>query len=178
MKARKVKGLDPEGPLGDNARRIIDVRLAELESFGEAVRDPREVTALHNMRIAAKRLRYVLELTAPALGSAAEAGARAAKRLQDLLGEIHDCDEAIPVVERHVERLRAEDVATVRERAGGDQDDLDAALVADAPHRRRYRGLAALDTYLRARRDVLYERFIAEWSDLDHGALRERLFGG
>ena len=63
MKAKQVKGLDPAGPLADNARRIVTTRLAELRSF-DPHGDPVE---LHNMRIAAKRLRYVCELTGPAL---------------------------------------------------------------------------------------------------------------
>ena len=62
MKARRVKGLDPSGSLMDNARRIVATRVDELYSFDPNGK-PKE---LHNMRIAAKRLRYVLELTAPA----------------------------------------------------------------------------------------------------------------
>jgi len=101
MKARKVKGLDPDGTLLDNAERIVAVRLAELCSFSPRVLDPAEVQALHDMRIAAKRLRYVLELTKPALGPSAPGGARTAKKLQDLLGRIHDCDEMLPRAREH-----------------------------------------------------------------------------
>ena len=63
MKARDVKGLDPAGPLADNVERIARTRLDELFSFAPAVLDPRNVRELHDMRIAAKRLRYVLEPT-------------------------------------------------------------------------------------------------------------------
>ena len=65
MKARRVKGLDPATPLGDNAERIVRVRLGELYSFMPRAADAAEVTALHDMRIAAKRLRYILEITHP-----------------------------------------------------------------------------------------------------------------
>jgi DNA-binding transcriptional ArsR family regulator len=163
MKARKVKGLDPDGSLADNARRIIDVRAEEVRSFSPAVLDPRNVEALHDMRIAAKRLRYVLELTTPVFGAPVEAGAKRAKKLQDLLGEIHDCDVTIPRVERHIERLRLEDAATLREAAGTRASDLDPETAREAPHRLRYRGLEALSAYMRARRDVLYARFVREW---------------
>jgi DNA-binding transcriptional ArsR family regulator len=163
MKARKVKGLDPDGPLADNARRIIDVRADELRSFSPAVLDPRNVDALHDMRIAAKRLRYVLELTAPVFGEGAESAAKHAKKLQDLLGEIHDCDVTIPRVERHIDRLRLEDAAVLREAAGPRAGDLDPEAAREAPHRLRYRGLEALSAYMRARRDVLYARFVREW---------------
>ena len=164
MKARKVKGLDPSGPVEDNARLTVATRLDELLSFSTAIQDPRAVRELHDMRIAAKRLRYVLELMAPVLGPAAQRGAKQARKVQDLLGEIHDCDEFVPRVERHVERLRAEDVAALGEATGADAADLDPAAARDAPNRRAYRGLATLDSYLRARRDVLYRRFLREWA--------------
>jgi len=167
MKARKVKGLDPGGPLRDNMRRIVDVRAAEVMSFSPAVLDPRNVEALHDMRIAAKRLRYVLELVSPVFGAGAAAGAKRAKKLQDLLGEIHDCDESIPRVERHIARLRLEDAAALRESAGPRASDLKPAVARDAPHRLRYRGLESLVAYLRARRDVLYARFLREWQQLE-----------
>ena len=63
MKARKVKGLDPAEPLADNAERIVRVRLDEMCGFMPQAADPSEVVALHDMRIAAKRLRYILEIT-------------------------------------------------------------------------------------------------------------------
>ena len=178
MKARKVKGLEPDGALADNARRIVSVRLAELTSFAGAARDPAQVEALHDMRIAAKRLRYVLELMTPVLGPEAQRGAKKARRLQDLLGEIHDCDVFVPRVERHIERLRAEDAAALREGAGARADDLEPSAAKAAPNRRLYRGLEALNAYLRARRDVLYARFVRDWSRLEHDGFAERLLAG
>ena len=67
VKAKRVKGLDPEAPLADNAERIVRVRLDELTSFMPKATDPDEVVALHDMRIAAKRLRYILEVTGDVL---------------------------------------------------------------------------------------------------------------
>ena len=176
MKARKVKGLEPDAPLLDNARLIVRARLAELYSFVPAALDPQEVEALHDMRIAAKRLRYVFELTEPALGDIARDGAKTARALQDLLGEIHDCDEMVPRVLAHEERLRAEDVAAAlgAGRANGAKD-LDPAAVRAAPNRRSYRGLESLITYLRARRQFLHGRFLDEWRDLEEGGFRERI---
>jgi CHAD domain len=163
MKARKIKGLEPDGPLRDNVSKIVDVRADELRSFSPAVLDPRNVEALHDMRIAAKRLRYVLELTTPVFGEPAAHGAKRAKKLQDLLGEIHDCDVTIPRVERHIARLRLDDAATLRQAAGTRAPDLDPKAARDAPNRLLYRGLESLVVYLRARRDVLYARFVDDW---------------
>src|SRR4029077_5767818 len=60
MKARPVKKLDPSRPLGENAARIVQVRLDEMLAFAPTALDGK-TKAQHDMRIAAKRLRYVLE---------------------------------------------------------------------------------------------------------------------
>ena len=90
MKARKIKHLDPAAPFGANAVRIVSVRTQEVLDLGARAQDPRHVKPLHDLRIAVKRLRYLLELTGP------EAPVKQLKRLQDLLGEIHDCDVQLP----------------------------------------------------------------------------------
>ena len=125
MKARKVKGLDPDGALEANLRRIVAVRLDELRSFGPAALDPDAIEAHHDMRIAAKRLRYVLELGEPVLGKPARQGAKDARTLQDLLGEIHDCDIGVPRVLNALGKLREEDLATVRSAADPKASDLE-----------------------------------------------------
>lgn len=167
MKARTVKGLDPAGPLEENLRRIVRVRLGEVRSFAGAAQDPQAVEELHDMRIAAKRLRYVLEMSEPVLGSPAHDGAKQARKLQDVLGEIHDCDELVPRVRAHVKRLRSEDRAAVRAAAGTRASDLDPELTRAAPHRGHYAGLEALATDTQARRDVLHQSFVRLWSRLE-----------
>lgn len=92
MKARSIEGLDPGGPLRSNVARIVNTRLDELRGFAGAALAPEASEAQHDMRIAAKRLRYVLEIFAPCLGQEAEDARRAAKRLQSALGDLHDCD--------------------------------------------------------------------------------------
>jgi len=174
VKARKVADLDPDGALADNAERIVRVRLDELCGFMPAAADPDEVVALHDMRIAAKRLRYVLELTAPCFGPYAKAATKLTKEIQDLLGEIHDCDVQIPETRAFAERLLAEDAAALHE-AAGDADDLDPALLKQAPHARDHAGVAALEAHLRARRLLLFDRFLAQWSQLDRKGFRARL---
>jgi len=92
VKARPVEGLDPGGSLRPNASRIVLVRLDELRGFADEALARGASEAQHDMRIAAKRLRYVLEIFAPCLGEEAETARRAAKQLQSILGDLHDCD--------------------------------------------------------------------------------------
>ncbi len=106
MKPRKVEGLDPEGALGPNIARIVNVRLDELRGFAPDALAPAASESQHNMRIAAKRLRYVLELFAPCLGEDAEEARRAAKRLQSTLGDLHDCDLMLAKV-GHIDSVAA-----------------------------------------------------------------------
>jgi CHAD domain len=174
MKARKVGGLDPEAALADNAERIVLVRLDELCGFMPTAADPEEVVALHDMRIAAKRLRYILEITGPCFGAYAKTATKMTKDLQDLLGEIHDCDVQVPETAAFAERLMTEDVLAIHA-AAGDAEDLDPALLKDAPHARDHAGLAALQAHLRARRRLLFDRFLELWGEYERKGFRARL---
>jgi len=162
VKARPVKKLDPARSLGENAARIVQVRLDEMSSFAPRALDGK-MRAQHDMRIAAKRLRYVLELTAFVFGKPADTARRRARDLQDILGEIHDCDVMLPRVRRQLERLQQRDAAAVRASAGR-APDLDPRLAARAPHRTAYRGLDVLAVYLEARRQLLQDRFADFWA--------------
>jgi hypothetical protein len=165
LKARRVKKLEPGEPLADNAARIIRVRLDEMRSFAPRALEHGEVRAQHDMRIAAKRLRYVLETTEFCFGRPAEVARRRARDLQDVLGELHDCDVMLPRVRRHLAELRDADAAAVRMWAGDAAEDLDPELAAHAPHRTSYRGLETLIVYLQARRSLLFDRFRTLWAE-------------
>jgi len=156
-----VKKLDPQRSLGENAARIVQVRLEEMTAFAPRALDGK-TKAQHDMRIAAKRLRYVLEVTGFVFGKPADTARRRARDLQDILGEIHDCDVMLPRVRRHLERLQQRDAARVRASAGR-APDLDPRLAARAQHRTAYRGLDVLAVYLEARRELLQDRFADFW---------------
>jgi CHAD domain len=174
MKARRIKGLDTEGALIDEAQKIVTVRLDELMAFAPKVFDPAEVKALHDLRIAAKRLRYVLEVTGDLFGPYAPKALERTKDLQDLVGEIHDCDVLVPRVLALVKELRRDDVSAVVKQAGRAKE-LDPALAAGAPHAEAYRGLEVFVVHLRARREQLFARFLAFWTELERDGFRARL---
>jgi CHAD domain len=173
VKAQTVKKLDPERPLGENAARIVQVRLDEMLAFAPRALDGK-TKAQHDMRIAAKRLRYVLEVTGFCFGRPADTARRRARDLQDILGEIHDCDVMLPRVREHLTELQRSDARVVRGRAGA-APDLDPRIAAQAPHRTAYRGLDVLAVYLEARRELLSDRFIAYWKRQEETGTWKRL---
>ena len=92
MKAHPVAGLQASMPLESAARRIVAVRTAELYAFVPEALEEQSVTAMHDMRIAAKRLRYLLELVGFCFGEVGEEARGRARELQEVLGDVHDCD--------------------------------------------------------------------------------------
>ena len=130
---------------GKALRRVIAPRLDAVRRDLGALDHPDDADALHRLRIDAKRLRYVLEAGEPAWGAGAALGVDAARELQNLLGDIHDCDVLLPWLRRQRRALREEDVAAVREGRR-------------SPNAARYRGVQAVDTLVRARRATLAEQ--------------------
>jgi len=195
MKARKVKGLDPDGALEANLRRIVAVRLDELRSFGPAALDP-DATEAHRLRqcrrcprmfpppvsggAVVSRVMLVGQapgVKEPVLGKPARQGAKDARTLQDLLGEIHDCDIGVPRVLNTIGKLREEDLATIRSAADPKASDLEPSSARVARNRRRYPGLESMATYLRARREVLYAEFLRTWTRMERAGFGDRLNG-
>lgn len=73
-------------------RKALRKRLEDLTSYAPYVQRPECVEALHAMRLAAKRLRYTLQAFAPFYPDGLAEAVQAARTLQDLLGDLHDCD--------------------------------------------------------------------------------------
>ncbi len=174
MKARRVKNLDPAGPLVENLERIVRVRLAELLAFMPRAGDPDKVEALHDMRIAAKRLRYILEIAHPCFGEYARTAVNRVKDLQELLGELHDCDVQSVELEAFLRDLIAEDALALALAAEG-MDDLAPEALRVARHRDDHAGVAALLVYVRARRRVLFGAFERMWTEFERSGFAARL---
>lgn len=73
-------------------RDIILQRWHELEALSDSLYHPHATKALHDMRIAAKRVRYAVELFAQCCGESITAFAKEISEMQSSLGEMHDCD--------------------------------------------------------------------------------------
>jgi CHAD domain-containing protein len=70
----------------------IIARLDDFLSYDAIVSQPEKVTELHEMRIAAKWLRYTMENFSGLYASELKAYLQAVRSAQEMLGDIHDCD--------------------------------------------------------------------------------------
>ena len=67
-------------------------RKGELLATEPALSDPEDIAGHHQVRIAAKRLRYTMEICVPAFGKQLDGAIGAVRKVQSLLGDVHDCD--------------------------------------------------------------------------------------
>ena len=93
------------------ARAIILERLKELEKLSNSLYRPSKVKPLHKMRIAAKRLRYALELFQVCWGKKIVPFAEEVARLQQSLGDLHDCDVWIESFGEHIIESKKKEVS-------------------------------------------------------------------
>jgi CHAD domain-containing protein len=119
---------EPDGPAGPGLWALLRWRQRRVRRADEAVpadpADPGHGVALHQLRIAIKRLRYLGEVATLLLGGddalAAAALLDRLADLQDELGEVHDADVLTELAAAHQARgggwaALAEDVAAERE---------------------------------------------------------------
>jgi CHAD domain-containing protein len=118
----------------------------------------RDDDAAHRARIAAKRLRYVVEPVRGALVRGDELISRL-KTIQDLLGELHDLQQLETVVRTAVGTAAAERAEQLLEAALGEP------APAGRPPRRRGRksGLVAVAKRIRIRAADLFTTLRSEW---------------
>jgi CHAD domain-containing protein len=90
------------------SRSIILDRLRELEKLSQGLFSPFDIETLHEMRIAAKRLRYAIELFQQCWGHGISSYAKRVARIQTALGEVHDCDVWIESFGDEVRKARKE----------------------------------------------------------------------
>ncbi len=143
-------------------RAVILKAWDELRELSPSLYRPRKTTRLHEMRIAAKRLRYALELFAPCWDGATKAFAEEVAELQGALGDLHDCDEWI---EEWGVRLSEKGDAAEK----GDEPGEDGARA-----QARAAGVWLLGHFAEARARH-YRRALALWHEWEQGDFAARL---
>ncbi len=133
------------------AGSAIRERIGNLLTFEPFVELPDRISELHAMRIAAKRLRYCLEIFDELYDGRLKVFVKQVKRVQTLLGDIHDADVWIEMLPQF---MAAEHRRT--ERYFG--------------HTRGFGklrpGIALLAADRQTQRDLLYQQFVQTWRTL------------
>lgn len=144
--------LDPKGePVHRHAQEAISQRLEEMLAFEAYVPRSECVEQLHSMRIAAKHLRYAMEIFEPLYDDALNDAIGAAKEVQRQLGEIHDCDVWATYLPKFVEEERQRTVEY---------------FGREGPANRLAAGIEHLRQDRQARREVCYRAFVEFWQGL------------
>jgi len=140
------------------AYRAISRRIEELLAFERYISDPTRITEHHEMRIAAKRLRYTMEIFSDLYPDGLKKAIREIKKLQDYLGDMHDCDVWLDILPGFME----EEEARV------------ASFFGHTGFMRFIRpGLLHLADDRRSRRNELYELFALHWKGMKEDTLFE-----
>jgi CHAD domain-containing protein len=113
-RALDVPGFDCEEAFSASAKRVVAVRSAEVFAHSDGVLDVEEIEALHDMRVATRRLRAALEVFAPAFPAKRHRKAlKRVKKLADALGERRDRDVAIEFLTGFADEAPGADRAAV-----------------------------------------------------------------
>ena len=114
-KAAEIE-VSPREPYAAAAARIVRVRAQELFDHADGVLDTEDIARVHDMRVATRRLRAVLEIFEPCFPPGGFKGAlRDVKALADALGERRDPDVHIAALEAFAAAVPAGDRAGVHE---------------------------------------------------------------
>ena len=97
--------LDIESPaMRQRAYDQIQLRVSDFLACQEALMTPDDISGHHTARIAAKKLRYTMEICDTALSETLKSSIKKVKKIQTLLGDMHDCDVWNEDINRFIEQ--------------------------------------------------------------------------
>jgi CHAD domain-containing protein len=148
---------------------LIEAQTDALSDAMAAIRDASDSAGIHRTRIEGKRLRYLLEPLRGHRGADARTAIGLLKRLQDVLGELHDAQVL-------ADELRAALVDAAAERARLLHAEVYAHAATATAIRGELRanprpGLLALVRLVREQRDATLAELEGEWRGAGMGAL-------
>jgi CHAD domain-containing protein len=134
--------------LYQHSYQSITGHLDTFLSYDTIVDQPEKVAELHQMRIAAKWLRYTMETFAPLYADQLKDCMKVVRASQELLGEIHDGD----VWQTFLPGFLDEERQRIHDYFGH-----------ELPFKRLVAGIQYLEQDRRQERDTLYGQFVENW---------------
>jgi CHAD domain-containing protein len=144
----------------DRAERQISDRVGELRAFEPCLACSEDHEHHHAMRIAAKRLRYTMELFKPVYDGGLDRVIEAVKQVQSLLGDVHDCDVWVVQLDKMLQKQSKRFIRSFRH-AG--------PLVLLEP------GIDFLKKDRRRRREDLFSTLVQFWHEQTEAGLWDEL---
>ena len=144
----------------DQTKQFILRQLEEMLRVQSSLDDPSDYRHHHAVRIAAKRLRYTLEISKPVYGAQLDEFVEATKRVQSLLGDVHDCDVWL----RHIEGF-----------AQRERERLEKRFGAAGRFERLKPGIDALLRDRGSRRGEVFQESVDYWRGLKRDGVWDRL---
>jgi CHAD domain-containing protein len=179
-RARDIDALAADASTLAAARHIVPLYLEEIYAHAPAVHDPSAAHQHHRLRIAAKRLRYVMENFAFLFPEFEDFIANV-RKIQDLLGRVRDCDVFAAFFEDFLADRRAqiEDelglaLAGEGSTAQATLEDVRRTLAARDAEGERQAVLRLLER-TRARRLAAFAEFQAVWLELERREFRREI---
>lgn len=178
-KAKSLSYLDAQVPNRISASIILQTRLNELYSWEPYVNDPERVQELHNLRIAAKRLRYTLEMFANILPDEHTQLLKEAEQIQEELGALHDSDTMIALLQFCLEHY--DNLERGEERSQDIPMDVQPALISHLtraetmPSKQQRQGLDQYRERLQRERQEQYQTFLQHWQKLQEQGYRQAI---
>jgi len=130
------------------AFETLHQRLEEFLFYEIYIPYPERVKELHSMRIAAKRLRYSLEIFAPIYSDKTEHFLEVLRSVQTNLGDIRDCDVWLLYISKFLEKEKKR----VKSFFGNPR-----------PFSRLLPGVQVVQQDRQAKRNKLYQEFLKNW---------------
>lgn len=171
----RLKQVDPAAPLKMNAFVLIDKRAKRLQKIAAEAVETAATADLHEARIAAKRLRYAIHAVGFCFKDDLTDLHDHVRTIQNILGDLHDCDVLSDAIDATTASFRAADAQTLAAIAPAGPDRLAWIHLRKAPNRREYAGLAKLSVLTAARREACRLQFSEYWKPLADGQLRAML---
>ena len=138
----------------------IKAQLQEMMVFDELVRIETNVAELHAMRISAKHLRYTLEAFESLYGGEIKPFINQTKKLQDLLGSIHDADVWTDMIPKFIKE---------------EEQRISTYFGHNRPLRRLLPGLKAFAANRKLSRAEDYQDFLKVWEKTLQEGVWEKL---
>lgn len=138
----------------------ISLRLEDMLAYETYVSQPERIEELHAMRIASKRLRYTMEAFGPLYSGDFKQSLKTVRKVQTMLGDIHDCDVWVDYLPQFLEEERTRTV----EYYGHAR-----------PLNRLKTGILFLQQERQERRAELHRKFVEFWQQVQNQNLWDNL---